>query len=359
MRYQHLSAPIRIGGLSLSNRIVMPPLVIWASDQSGLVNETHLNHYRERKGPGLVIVEATAVSPEGRLKGSQLCLFNTAQAQGLERLAEVIRRNGSVPGIQLHHAGGKTRSEYLYGETPLVPSASRYPSGQSCRELSRPDISRIQEDFVRAARTAADIGYEYIELHGAHGYLGCQFLSPKTNARNDEYGGSLSNRQRFLLECYEAAAREVGSRALVTVRLGAAENNGLTLDEGIDTARRLSLLGAPLLHVSNGHDVPSEPPLPGSPYSSIMQLGISVRQQTGIPVIGVGGVTDPSDAESLIADGLVDLVAVGKGILADPEWAMKTLEGREDSIVSCIGCSPCRWFSDPGSCPAVKKRGAV
>ena len=358
MRYQHLCSPAEIAGLKLKNRIVMPPLVIWASDESGSINDTHRRHYRARSGPGLVIVEATAVAPEGRLKGTQLCLFNDSQAEGLGELAGIIRANGSVPGIQLHHAGGKATPEYTYGETPLVPSVAAFPSDKQCRELSKSDIDRIIGDFVAAARRAVRIGFEYIELHGAHGYLGCQFLSPRTNMRTDEYGGSLENRQRFLLELYKAVAAEVGSDAVTTVRLGAAENNGITLEEGIATARRLSELGAPLLHVSNGHDIPDSPPIPDSGYSRIMQLGIAVKEQTGIPVIGVGDIKRPEDADRLIADGLVDLVAVGKGILADPAWARKALDGNSEEINYCIGCRRCLWFTNPESCLVRKKQSA-
>ncbi len=351
MSYQYLSTPFRIGELSIPNRIVMPPLVIWASDESGCVNETHLEHYKKRTGPGLVIIEATTVSPEGRLHGSQLGLFNDSQTDGIRRLVDLIRENGSVPGIQLHHAGGKSTREYNYGAVPLVPSVDAYPAGKLCREITRDDIAGIIDDFCIAAERAVEAGCEYIELHGAHGYLGCQFLSPRTNVRNDEYGGSLSGRQRFLLELYNAVDSVVGNSALVTVRLGVAENDGLTLEEGIDTCLRLKEAGAPVLHISNAHDVPGNPPLPESNYSTIMQLGIAVKQSVDMPIIGVGGVVDPDDAEALVSSGDIDLVAVGKGSLADSQWARKVLDGVPGQIHSCIGCRPCRWFKAPERCP--------
>lgn len=359
MHREALRSPLSVGSLELPNRIVMPPMVIWASDKSATVKEAHLAHYAARRGPGLVIVEATAVSPEGRLRGSQLGIFDDGQAEGLGRLAALIARNGSVPGIQIHHAGGKATPETTYGLMPLVPSKSAYPADKACAELGAADILRIIDDFVRAARRAARAGFRVIELHGAHGYLATQFLSPATNRRTDEYGGSLENRQRFLLDLYRAVKGAVGADAVVSCRLGVAEEGGLAIEDGIDTARKLAALGMPLVHVSCGNSVPIGLALRQDAYSQTANLGIRVQEALSIPVIAVGGIVDPALAGRLVSSGSASLVAVGKGILADPEWALKVLDGRAGEVRRCIACDPCKWYKDSALCPVLHPRKAA
>ena len=352
MTFKALSSPYELGSLKLKNRIVMPPMVIWASDESGEVKQAHLDHYAEHKGPGLIIVEATTVSPEGRLRETQLGIFDDRHLEGLRSLADTIKSGGAAAGIQIHHAGGKATPEITYGRTPLVPSKEGYPADKVCAELEESDIRRIIGDFAAGARRAVLAGFQLIELHGAHGYLGCQFLSPLTNKRTDRYGGSLENRQRFLLELYREVAAAVGGKAMVTYRLGVAEEPGLPIDEGLATVCRLADAGMPLVHASNAHSVPESLALADGRFSPVMNLGIRVRRETALPTIGVGGILDPAMAEILIAENLVDLVAVGRSLLADSQWAFKTLAGRSGEIIPCRRCKPCRWFKDPALCPA-------
>jgi 2,4-dienoyl-CoA reductase-like NADH-dependent reductase (Old Yellow Enzyme family) len=308
-----------------------------------------------------MIVEATTVSPEGKLHANQLGIFDDAHLGGLAKLADIIDETGGVPGIQIHHAGGKATPEFTWGLTPLAPSVNGIlsPVSKECRTLSEDEIGRIQDDFVKGALRAVEAGFRVIELHGAHGYLGSQFLSPLTNTRNDKYGGSLENRQRFIIETFRKCREAVGQRALVSCRLGVIDQDerGMTLEEGIETARRLEHEGASLLHISHAHNVPESVRPEGSRFDPLMHLAEAVRAGVNIPIIGVGGIIDPEDAEEALKRGMADFVAVGKAILADPAWAAKVVQGKADEIHLCIQCSPCYWFTTPNKCPVRIKHG--
>lgn len=355
MSSKMLLSPINLGTLRLKNRIVLPPMVIWQSDESAEVKNEHLEHYNERSGPGLMIVEATTVAADGRLASTQLGIFEDRHISGLKKLADVIHKTGAAAGIQIHHAGGKASLEGNYGLMPLVPSRDALPGEKDCRELTFADIKRITNDFAAGAERAVASGFDIIELHGAHGYLGSQFLSPVTNLRKDEYGGSLEKRQRFILEVYRAVTEVVGTRAIVSVRLGVADKAGLTLEEGIDTARQLEALGMKLVNVSCGIGSPKDI-APENPYSDLINLAIKVKKHTSMTVIGVGGVIIPETAENLIKSGSIDLLAVGKAHLADPQWTKKIVTDKENEIDTCLQCGPCRWFKDPSRCPVGKQR---
>lgn len=339
----------------------MPPLVIWQSDKTAEVKDVHLKHYAASVGPGLMILEATTVSPEGKLHANQLGIFEDRHIDGLSRLAATIEEGGAVPGIQLHHAGGRSTRETNWGLVPQAPSIDGLlpPSDTTCLALSVDEIKRVQADFVAAAERAIQAGFRVLELHGAHGYLGSQFLSPLTNTQTDEYGGSLENRQRFLIETYRACRDAVGERALVTCRLGVIDQDkrGLSLDEGIATAQRLEAEGAPLLHISCAHKTPDSVRPEGSSFDPLFHLAAAVKPHVTIPVIGVGGIIDPDHAERALTQQMADMTAVGKGILADPEWAAKTVAGRAKDINTCIQCPRCHWFVRPERCPTRVQAG--
>ena len=220
--------------------------------------------------------------------------------------------------------------------------------------MSSSDIERVMRDFVFAAELVAEAGFQAIELHGAHGYLISQFLSPAFNHRQDEYGGSLENRARFALELFRRVKSAVGDRVLVYLRLGLAEelDNGLTVGEGQQVARWLVEAGAELLHISSGMGKPPGTVKPeGSPFSELMHLGALAKQVVDVPIIGVGGIKRPEQAELALREGMADLIAVGKGLLADPLWASKALKGSGD-ISYCVGCPRCGHFKNPYVCPA-------
>jgi len=342
-----------------ANRIVMAPLATWLSDESAEVKESHLEHYHDRRGPGLIIVEATTVSPEGRLSPTQLGIFEDRHIEGLKKLAQLIKDDGAVPGIQIHHAGGQATLKKTYGLMPLVPSKTGVKEGKECREVTPDDIKRIQNDFVAGAERAVDAGFEYIEIHGAHGYLGTQFLSPITNKREDNYGGSLENRQRFILELFSVVKDKVAGRATVSCRLGAAEKDGLTMEEGIDTAEKLKALGMNMINISCAHTIPDLEDSIDNDFSVLINMGGIIKEKTGMKVIGVGAVKKPETAFAIAEEELVDMVAVGKAILSDPRWASKIISGKEDTIDLCRGCKRCMWFTTPERCPVRMKREKV
>jgi NADPH2 dehydrogenase len=353
MSYPHLHTSFTVGPITLANRLVMPPLVIFKAAEDGEVTAENREHYAESGGAGYMVVEATVVSPEGRLGQKQIGIFEDRHIEGLSELARIIREGGAMPGIQLHHAGARTTTKNTFGLPLVGPSAIATAEGEMPRELDEEGIQRIIGCFAAAARRAVTAGFEAVEVHGAHGYLASQFLSPLANTRADRWGGSLENRARFLREVLAAVRKEAGSGLLVYCRLaGADKAGGLTPAEGVQVARWLKGDGVPLVHMSHGvGGLPKIAP-EGSRWSDRMHLAITVKKEVGLPVIGVGDIRDPALAEALIAENLVDLVAVGRGILADPGWARKALAGQAGEIIPCRHCPRCHWFVDSQRCPA-------
>ncbi|MFW6212188.1 MAG: hypothetical protein ACOC8L_04760 [Spirochaetota bacterium] len=353
-----INDPLTIDSLTIPNRIVMPPLVIWKADESGQVTSDHLAHYERSAGPGLVIVEATAVSPEGRLARTQLGLWSDEQVAGMQNLVEIIHRSGAVAAIQLHHAGEKASLEKTYGLAPLVPSL-RDGSPEGAREVTEADIEAILEAFAAAAERAQRAGFDLVELHGAHGYLISQFLSPEKNQRTDRWGGSLENRLRFLVEALRRV-RAKDPTMPVTVRLGLAADAGtsLPLEEGLAAGRAAVDEGCRLLDISNaGGSVSATDP--DSFFTPTMQLAAVAKRELGVPVIGVNGVKLPEQAQAVLDTRTADLVAVGRGILADPGWAAKALADDPNEIEYCVDCKPrCFHFTQPEKCPARHRLAA-
>jgi 2,4-dienoyl-CoA reductase-like NADH-dependent reductase (Old Yellow Enzyme family) len=348
MSFPRLLEPIRIAGLSLANRIVMPPLISLSANEAGEATERHVDHYRNSVGPGLMIVEVTAVLPEGRVSQRQLGIYADRYVKGLARLAEIIHESGAPAGIQLHHAGAKA-----FQGPWMATEAHRGDAGPS-PAVSTLDLKSVRRAFAEGARRAVSAGFDVIELHNAHGYLLSQLLSPLTNHRQDEYGGPLRNRQRFLFETLRAVQDVVADQALITCRLGAADGRagGLTVEEGCDTAARLEEEGLELLDVSGGVDGAPDIRPENSPFSSLLHLARAIKSRVSIPVIGVGGLRTPELAEQALQEEMADLVAVGRGILADPAWARKTIAGEHEGISLCRECSPCFHFTEPAKCPA-------
>lgn len=352
-----MSAPYSVAGLTLPNRIVMPPLVTWKAGEDGYVTPSHREHYGNSIGPGLMIVEATTVSPEGRLAASQLGIWSDEHIDGLSELALLIHASGAMAGIQIHHAGGAATLKHTYGDAPLVPSlTSASPAG--AREMTADDIDRILTAFGTATERAIRAGFNYVELHGAHGYLMSQFFSPKKNLRRDRWGGSLTNRMRFTLEAYRTASRVANGRAAVAVRLGLADGTpgGIGPEDGLALARELAALGCPILHISHAGSRPVGVVPDGSPFAATMHLAGLVKSSVPVTVIGVGNIFSPAQADAAIAAGHANLVAVGRGILADPGWAKKVVTDREDEIELCVDCQPmCFHFREPEKCPARRR----
>ncbi len=349
MTYPKLSEALQVGNLLIPNRIVMPPLVIFAAGEDALVTDRHVEHYRRSAGPGLMIVEATVVLLEGRLHNRQLGIYDDAQAEGLARLVEVIHAGGAAAGIQIHHAGEKSVGVVAADEQSDAATGGGW-------DLQNADLECVKLAFADACRRTVQAGFDMVELHAAHGYLFSQLLSPRRNKRTDRHGGSLENRRRLLLETHRAAQGAVGKQILVTCRFGVADggSGGLSLEEGQETARELVDQGARLLDVSSGMSAPRKVQPEGSPFSPIMHLAQAVKQTVSVPVIGVSGIRHPDQAEQALEDGMADLIAVGRGMLADPAWARKAIAGRAEDIAPCRECRPCFHFTEPEKCPARK-----
>ncbi|GGY60443.1 NADH:flavin oxidoreductase/NADH oxidase [Pseudoduganella albidiflava] len=322
--------------VTLRNRIAVPPMCQYSA-VDGYTNDWHLAHYTSiaRGGAGLVIVEATAVSPEGRITPGCTGLWEDGQAEGMARIAAAIKAGGAVPGIQIAHAGRKASAnrpwegdDHLaegdpHGWQTIAPSAIAFGANlpKVPQAMTIADIERVKADFVQAARRARDAGFQWLELHFAHGYLAQSFFSAHSNQRDDIYGGSAENRGRFLLETL-AAVREVWPENLpLTARFGVIEYDGRdeeTLLESIDLTRKMRAGGLDLLNVSVGFTIPKTA-IPWGP-AFLAPVAERVRREAGLPVAASWGIDAPANADRVIADGQMDLVMVGRALLADPHY---------------------------------------
>lgn len=332
-----LFQPFKLKDITLRNRIAVPPMCTYSAND-GLINEWHQVHYASlaRGGAGLVIVEATAVAPEGRISPHCTGIWNDEQAQAFAKVAKSIKDAGSVPGIQIAHAGRKASANVPWegddhipagdprGWQTIAPSAVPFGANLSKQpqEMTLEDITRVRDDFVAAARRALDAGFEWLELHFAHGYLAQSFFSVHSNKRNDQYGGSFDNRSRFLLETL-AAVRDVWPQHLpLTARFGVIEFDGRdeeTLQESIELTRRFKAAGLDMLSVSIGFSTP-EANIPWAP-AFMGPIAKQVREQADLPVSSAWGFGTPELAEQAVASGQLDLVMVGKAHLANPHWS--------------------------------------
>ena len=339
--------PITIRGLTIRNRVVMPPIVIFKAGDDGMATDAHVSHYRLRAmgGVGLVIVEATCVLKEGRLSRNQLGLWSDEHIPGMARLAAVCREAGARVIVQIHHAGLKTAGGVT--EDPIAPSAQG-----DAREMTSTEIASVRRAFIDAAVRARKAGFDGVELHAAHGYLLDQFASPRANRRTDAYGGNLEGRTRLVREIIAGIREEVdGGRFVICCRMGCNEP---AYEDGIEIARRLEEAGIDLLHVSAGMEGDGEPEVPaGFDGNWILYGGTLVKRHVSVPVIVVNGIRTHEQASRLL-DGHADLVALCRGLLVDPDWPRKAETGEE--IVTCLECKPrCRWFDDSSKCPRFRE----
>ena len=334
-----LFQPFKLKDVSLRNRIAIPPMCQYMAID-GVVNDWHQVHYPAlaRGGAGLLIVEATAVSPEGRITPGCTGLWNDTQAEALAPIAAAIKAAGAVPGIQLAHAGRKASANRPWegddhiaendarGWATIAPSALAFGANlpQVPKAMTLEDIARVRADFVAAAKRARDAGFEWLELHFAHGYLGQSFFSVHANQRDDAYGGSFDNRSRFLLETL-AAVREVWPEHLpLTARFGVIEYDGRdeeTLAESIELTRNFKRGGLDLLSVSVGFST-LKAKVPWAP-AFLAPIAARVRQEASLPVAAAWGIDTPQLAENSVANGQLDLVMVGRAHLANPHWPLQ------------------------------------
>ncbi|MFE7351774.1 NADH:flavin oxidoreductase/NADH oxidase [Streptomyces sp. NPDC057543] len=341
-----LFEPYTLRSLVIPNRVWMAPMCQYSAEpvgpNAGVPGDWHFAHLAARAigGTGLILTEATAVSPEGRISPADLGIWNDTQAAAFRRITDFVKAQGSVPGIQLAHAGRKasTAAPWLgggpvgpdaHGWTPVAPSPLPFDDDHPVpHELTVDEIQGIVGRFREAARRALDAGFEVAEVHGAHGYLIGQFLSPHSNRRADEYGGSFENRVRFALQVVDAV-REVWPDELpVLFRISATdwltendedEREGWTVDETVRLAKELRAHGVDLLDVSSGGNAPRARIETGPGYQ--VPFAERVRAEAALPVAAVGLITEPQQAEKIITEGRADAVLLGRELLRSPSWA--------------------------------------
>lgn len=330
-----LFTPLRIGGLELRNRIVIAPMCQYSADE-GRATDWHAIHlgHLAFSGAALLTIEATAVTPEGRISPADLGLWSDETEEALGRVLESVRRWSDMPiAIQLAHAGRKASTRVPWeggtqigpgqpgGWQTLAPSALPFEEGENPPEaLDLEGIARIRDSFVEAAKRAARLGLDAIQLHAAHGYLLHEFLSPLSNRREDEYGGSLANRMRLPLEIYDAVRAAFPADRPVTVRVSGTDwaEGGWTIDETAEFAKALDARGCAAIHVSSGGLTPAQKIPVGPSYQ--VPLARAVKQQISMPVVAVGMITEFDQAEAIVGTGDADVVALARAILYDPRW---------------------------------------
>ncbi len=313
--------PLEVKGLTLKNRIVMPPMNTGLATTEGAVTGQLVEHYVKRSGAlGLLIVEHSYVSLEGKLSEKQLGIYDDRLVPGLEKLLSSIHAMGTPIVIQINHAGKHARME-ITGMQPVAPSSSK-----DAKKLRVKELEAMIETFALAAERAIKAGFDGVEVHGAHGFLLNQFFSPIANRRSDRYGGSLENRMRFPLEVVERIKNKVGGRSLL-YRLGSDDLDpaGTQIEDSQKFAVKLEEAGVDIVDVSGGL-CGSRPAEFQNRRGYFIPQAQQIKKVICIPVIGVGGITEPEYANKLIKEGRVDLVAVGRALLKDPDWATKAVE---------------------------------
>ncbi|MDO4663012.1 MAG: NAD(P)/FAD-dependent oxidoreductase [Tissierellia bacterium] len=351
MKYQKLFEKGHIGNLKLKNKIVMPPMGTGLASMSGEASEDIIRYYEQRAkgGCGLIITEICRVDEEhGWGLATQLAATKLGHVAGLQRLADRVHAYGSKIFLQLHHPGREGSSKLNpNGNYIVAPSAfTTKRCTEMPHELTIEEAKAIQAKFIKAAVIAQIAGMDGIELHGAHGYFLNQWLSPFSNRRNDQYGGSFENRMRYVDEIILGIRKYCGAKFPIGIRLSIDEfmgDEGITKDEGAKIAKHMEEMGVDYIHVSCGIYESGGEIIPMYFYKegSRRELAKAVKDIVNIPVLSINVIKKPETAEKLLEEGICDFVSVGRGQLADPEWANKAYDGRSDLIRKCIGCNRC------------------
>ncbi|MBE0603432.1 MAG: NADH:flavin oxidoreductase/NADH oxidase [Deltaproteobacteria bacterium] len=330
-----LFSPLTLRSITFRNRIFVSPMCQYSSHE-GLPTDWHLVHLGSRAvgGAGLVMVEATAVSPEGRISPGDSGIWRDAHAEAFAPIARFIKEQGAVPGIQLAHAGRKgSCSPPWLGDGPLgidargwqtlAPSAAPFAAGHNVpHALTLTELDEIETQFRDAAHRALAAGFQVVELHMAHGYLLHEFLSPLVNRREDDYGGSLENRLRFPLRVTRTIREAWPAELPLFVRISATDwlGGGWDIDQSVVLARRLKEIGVDLVDCSSGFAVPDEP-IPFGPGFQV-PFAAKIRAEAGIASGAVGVITEPFQAEQIVSTGQADVVSLARQLLRDPYWPL-------------------------------------
>lgn len=331
-----LFTPLELRGVTLRNRIAMSPMCQYSSED-GFATDWHLVHHGTRAvgGAGLLIAEATGVEPEGRITPNCLGIWKDEHIPALKRMTDFVRSHGAAAGIQLAHAGVKASRHRPFHPTPnafvpldeggwqpVGPTSTRYGrDGLDPHALTVDEIASITASFAAAAQRSVAAGFDVIELHFAHGYLGHSFLSPLMNARSDAYGGSFDKRVRFLLETVRAVRAVLPEETPLLVRLSGTDwvEEGWTLDDSVKVSKLLKAEGVDLIDCSSGGATRNAPIPVGPGYQ--VPIAERIRREADIPTGAVGMITEPAQAEAILAEGRADLILLGRQLLREPYWA--------------------------------------
>jgi 2,4-dienoyl-CoA reductase-like NADH-dependent reductase (Old Yellow Enzyme family) len=333
----HLFQPLTIKSVTLRNRIGVSPMCQYSSDD-GAANDWHLVHLGSRAagGAGLVLAEATAVSPEGRITPGDAGLWADRHVEPLIRVNRFVKGQGAVPGIQLAHAGRKASAARPWdggahladeagGWPTLAPSALTFGAElpKVPQAMTEADIVRVQGDFVAAAKRALAAGYEWLEIHSAHGYLSHAFLSPLSNQRTDRYGGPFENRVRFLIETTRAVRSAWPDRLPLGMRLSCTDwaDGGWDIEQSVELARLLKAEGVDLIDCSSGGLVPNAKIPVGPGYQ--VPFAECIRREAGIATAAVGMISEPTHADEIVRNGRADMVLLARELLRDAEWPLR------------------------------------
>ena len=353
----HLFSPYALGPLALANRIAIAPMCQYSAIE-GLAADWHMMHYGHLalSGAALLILEATAVSPEGRISPADLGLWSAEHQQALAHVVQAIRRHSPIKlAVQLAHAGRKASSAPPFeggqalrpgqgGWQTVAPSALPHgPQEPAPLALDAAGLAKVKADFVSAALRVHALGIEAIEVHGAHGYLLHQFLSPLANQRSDQYGGSLENRMRFPLEVFDAVRAAVPRDMAVGMRVSASDwvEGGWDIEQSLALAQQLRQRGADFIHVSSGGVSPLQQIPLGPGYQ--VHFAQRIKAETGMPTIGVGLITEPLHAEAIVANGQADMVGLARAMLFNPRWPWHAAA----ALGAQVAAPPQYWRSQP------------
>jgi 2,4-dienoyl-CoA reductase-like NADH-dependent reductase (Old Yellow Enzyme family) len=332
-----LFSPLTLRGVTLRNRVAMSPMCMYSAGEDGVATDFHLAHLLSRAvgGVGLILTEAAAVEARGRISVNDLGLWEDGQVEPLARIVRACRAQGAVIATQLAHAGRKAWSP-TKGQGPtaaVAPSALPFDADWTTpRELTVPEIGGIVAAFRLATERAVAAGFDLVEIHAAHGYLLHQFLSPLSNRRTDEYGGSLENRARLSLAVVDVVREVLPESRPILVRLSCTDwvAGGLTIEEQVQVARWLKAHGADVVDCSSGGGTPAAPPT-GPGYQ--VPFAERIRREAGIATMAVGLITTPETAEEIVRNGRADLVAMGRELLRSPYWPLQAARTLGDDIV--------------------------